>query len=171
MTKDKEDKLEQETKEGVPATPARRVQAEQATVDAAKSTPTPTQAELDAIVRGEKVQLAPDGSPEQHSGVVPSSDVKPLRRPHVGDAVDTSKLPPTPTQAEIDALAQGQHPEGVVVPRDMKYNPPGGKDEDDDAAAKAKREKDAESDGDKAAYKTREAHPDKHRGGNKEKSK
>jgi hypothetical protein len=44
------------------------VQVAQAEAVAKRGMPTPTQAELDAIVRGEKVVLAPDGSPPDGHG-------------------------------------------------------------------------------------------------------
>lgn len=128
--------------------------------------PTPTQEEVDRIVRGENVVLEPDGSPEQHQHGAVSA--KHLQRS--GDEIREERArvatepppEPIPTQAQVDAIARGDHlrgptkpalPEGAAVPEGMHYNPP--------------EKKAGEPDGDKAAYKTRDAHPDSKRGSKK----
>lgn len=122
--------------------------------------PTPTQEEMDRLVLGEHVVLEPDGSPPQpQHGAVAVDRKDRLRRRD--ESVATEPPPePIPTQAQVDAIARGDHlrspkggpalPEGAVVPEGMQHIPP----ED-------RREKAGEPDGDKAAYKTREAHADK----------
>lgn len=109
--------------------------------------PTPTQDELDRIVRGENVTLEPDGSPPDPHG-------------NPADQLSERHKLKYPGADAAHAVSERGKAEAALRKQGWKKVPE--KDEDDDDKTKSSKTKDAESDGDKAAYKTREAHAESH---------
>jgi len=144
--------------------------------------PTPTQEELDKLARGERVELSPDGSPEQLSGT-PQHPPRDLRREEgvPGANAQPPYEQPTPTQAQVDAIARGEkRPTAADAEAGVSVGPGSGSDnpeeqlrkagfkkvEDDDKKKSLKKDDEDEtkkksSEAESGApYKTRDAKPE-----------
>jgi len=119
------------------------------------TTPTPTQDEQDRHRRGETIlQHEPDGSPEETVHNLPHD---PMRKGVIGEPARRAQ--PTPTQAEMDARALGDHEaanklKAEADEKEAKAAEAHAKEQHAKAEAKAKAE---EADPKRASYKTRDA--------------